>query len=108
MLIKEDNHRAVIAKATLKVMMQEDYLAQSQNSKGKSQNYGVPQAGQPNNTDAFRKHILPLIEKEVNEGKNFSRLRQVYRAVMLAGWFRNKLRGSLLDKAYFDKNRVKA
>jgi len=99
MLIKEDNHRAVIAKATLKVMMQEDYLAMQKNNVGAIHESPA--------TNAFKQNILPLIEKEVNEGKNFSRLRQVYRAVMLAGWFRNKLRGSFLDKAYFDKNRVK-
>ena len=105
--IYEEEGKAYIDKAQLKVMMEEDYVASSQNSKGKGKNYGVPQAGRFDNADAFKKYILPLIEKEVNTGKNFAQLRQLYYSIILASWFKEKLKNSFLGEAYFNKRKVK-
>ena len=32
--------------------------------------------------------ILPVIEEEVNHGKNFRYLRQIYNSLILATWFK--------------------
>jgi len=50
--------------------------------------------------------LLPAIEKEVNEGANFAKLRQVYHAMILATWFKKALRESVLATAYADKDKV--
>ncbi|MEK6538315.1 MAG: HEAT repeat domain-containing protein, partial [Nitrospirota bacterium] len=55
----------------------------------------------------------PAIEQEINEGKNFANLRQIYNALILATWYKQKLkvgRGrdlSLLGKVYVDQNKTK-
>ena len=82
--ICEDNDKAFVASCRLKVLTDEDYAAMD-------------------NKDAFRTHILPLIEKEVNEGKNFASLRQAMNSLVLAIWFKGKLKDVFLTKAYADK-----
>lgn len=42
-------------------------------------------------SDVFSKYIVPEIKKDVNSGENFSTLRQIYRAVILAQWFKTKV-----------------
>ncbi|MBI4308730.1 MAG: hypothetical protein HY591_00190, partial [Candidatus Omnitrophica bacterium] len=54
-----------------------------------------------------RQIILPEIEKEVNEGKTFANLRQIYNSMILAAWYKNTLKESLLGKVYADKNKIK-
>ena len=44
--------------------------------------------------------------REVNENKNFSQLRQVYNSLILAAWYKKKIRGSLLAQVYEDKNKI--
>jgi excisionase family DNA binding protein len=51
--------------------------------------------------------LIPQIEKEVNEGKNFANLRQVYSGMILAAWYKRALKDSLLSKIYADKSKVK-
>jgi hypothetical protein len=45
----------------------------------------------------LRDVIIPILEKEVNEGKNFAQLRQVYNSLILATWFKDKILGSQLS-----------
>jgi len=54
---------------------------------------------------AFRRNILPLIEKEVNQGKNFSELRQIYSAMVLATWYKVRLKEAILNKAYANREK---
>ena len=114
--MKEAYDRVVITEATLKVLTEEDYLATQKNA----QTRGVAslQGNQPrmgrdaipgvsNNVLAFKTHILPLIEKEVNTGKHFAHLRQLYRAIILAGWFKKKLKDTILNQVYFNQKKIK-
>ncbi len=57
-------------------------------------------------SNIFRTAILPAIEKEVNEGKDFVAVRQVYNSVILAAWYKQALKESLLGKVYMDKAKV--
>ena len=57
-------------------------------------------------SEIMRKTILPTIEKEVNTGKHFTQLRQIYNAVILATWFKRNLRKSLLGKIYVDQDKI--
>jgi len=85
--ICEDNDKAFVASCRLKVLTDEDYAAMD-------------------NKDAFRTHILPLIEKEVNQGKSFARLRQTYKALILAAWFKKHLKENIINKIYSGQNKV--
>ena len=46
------------------------------------------------------------MQKEVNEGKNFASLRQVYQSLILATWYKKNLKDSILSKGYVDRNKV--
>ena len=50
--------------------------------------------------------ILGNMEKEVNEGKNFANLRQIFNSMILAAWYKETLKESLLGQVYVDQNKV--
>ena len=54
-----------------------------------------------------REIVIPELTKEVNEGKNFSQLRQVYNSLILATWYKKKIKDSILEQVYADKNKIK-
>jgi len=100
--VYEHKDTAVIAKASLKVMMEEDYLATQKNVGARSPR---PGQGNPAPTGAFKTQILPVIEQEVNTGKNFAQLRQVYRSLVLATWFKKKFQESFY-KNYINQKKT--
>src|SRR5208283_2915425 len=53
-----------------------------------------------------REIVIPELTKEVNENKNFAKLRQVYNSLILATWYKKKIKDSILAQAYADKNKV--
>jgi hypothetical protein len=101
---------AFIVDSRLKVMLEEDYIAIQHN-------VGTGLApvldDDPRRADArsaptaiLREVILPEIEKEVNTGKHFMALRQIYHSMVLATWFKQNLKQSLLGKIYIAKNKI--
>jgi len=96
--IYQDNDKAFITDSKLKVMTEEDYLTTQKNNV------------MPNNylpgANAFRQHILPLIEKEVNQGEHFAQLRQIYHSLLLAAWFKNNLKQSIINQVYSDQKKI--
>ena len=103
--IYESPSMVVIDYAKLKVLCEDDYLAMDKNTVGARS--PRPGQGNPAPTDAFKKHILPSIEQEVNHGKHFAHLRQLYSAIILALWFKDKLKQSILNDTYFGKAKIK-
>jgi hypothetical protein len=100
----------VITKASLKALTDQDYLAMQNNvgvgskpTRNNGQVTNLPLQG--SNTSAFKKTILPQIEAELNAGKNFANLRQIYNAVILASWFKNKFKESFF-KYYLDRKNI--
>src|SRR5205814_4912801 len=53
-----------------------------------------------------REVVIPELTKEVNENKNFGQLRQVYNSLILATWYKKKIKDSILSQVYADKNKV--
>ena len=113
-VVWEHEGKVLIVKSRLKVMLEEDYLALS---KHQSQPGSNGKASQGNNLNAspttstlasriVRAIVLPVLEKEVNEGKNFAQLRQMYQAMILATWYKKALKESILNKVYADKKKV--
>ena len=54
----------------------------------------------------MRDIIIPQIEKEVNEGKNFSQLRQIFYAMILSTWYKRALKTALLNQVYSNKSKT--
>ncbi len=113
--VYESGNTAYVLKNHLKVMLEEDYMAMNKNAVGAPPR-GRPQEGQaqgpaPTETNQIgsqivREIVLPALEKEVNEGKNFVMLRQVYSGMILAAWYKRALKESLLSKIYANKAKV--
>jgi serine O-acetyltransferase len=109
--IYEKGGAAFLVKSHLKVMLENDFLA-GETAAGKSAQAPLRQPGQEASATrefsagAVRDIIIPIIEQEVNEGRNFSVLRQIYNAMILATWFKRSLRESLLGQVYADRNRT--
>jgi len=57
-------------------------------------------------TEIIREIIIPEIEREVNEGKNFVKLRLVYNSLILGKWYKETIKDSLLSKVYVDQNKI--
>ena len=97
---------AFLVDSHLKVMLEQDYLALSHTV--------IPaKAGIQNKNDVnalgaqiVREIIIPAIEKEVNEGKSFAAVRQVYNAEIMATWFKKTLRESLLGQVFADRSKI--
>ncbi len=101
----EDGTIAMITDASLKVLLEEDYLALSRHSE--QQEKPLTQAEQINKVTSciMKETILPELSGEVNHKQHFARLRQIYHSVILAAWFKQKLRNSIYQY-YIDKNKV--
>jgi len=94
-----------VADSHLKVMLEEDYLALEHHDQGLESQ--VDSADLTEETKAILREVfIPEIEREVNEGKNFANLRQIYHSVILATWYKHNLKESLLGQVYVDQNKV--
>ncbi len=127
-VVYENGDKAFIVESRLKVMLESDYLAEQKNSEKKLEDRGEKgEEANPNNTkdsssplltsnlqpltsdissSIVREVFIPALEKEVNEGKNFANLRQIYHSLILATWFKETLKDSILNKVYSDKRKV--
>ncbi len=101
-VVYENKTTAYVVEAKLKVMLEEDYLAKSKNEKPTQGTNDTPSVV----SQIVREIVLPQLEQEVNEGKNFAPLRQVYHSLILAAWYKQKVKQSILAKVYADKNKV--
>ncbi len=125
---------AMVTKSHLKVMLEEDYLAMNRNAAGgakvgafarsdrgsmalspatprgdgwredKSTNSAT---GPALASQVIKEIILPELEREVNTGKNFAPLRQIFHSIILAGWYKNNLKEALLNQVYSNQNKVR-
>ncbi len=101
--VLESEGIVLVGQKRLRIMMDQDYLALEKNDQGQN-----PQARDVStiSSQVFKETILPNIEKEINEGKNFADVRQIYNSVILAAWYKKALKDSLLGKVYADKSKI--
>jgi hypothetical protein len=107
----EHGNSVFVIERHLKVMLETDYLAQSKNvgagSKPAQKRVGLePTPAEKIGSDIIRQIVIPALEKEVNEGETFAQLRQIYNAMILATWYKKRLKDSLLGQAYVNKNKI--
>lgn len=101
-------NRVLIANARLNVQLESDYLAQDASLRSDAVILRPPEGraegslndSQELSRQILREVIIPVLEKEVNEGKNFARVRQIFHSLILANWYRDALKESLLGKVY--------
>ncbi|HNQ51128.1 MAG TPA: hypothetical protein PKL03_06795 [Candidatus Omnitrophota bacterium] len=99
-IIRQSGNNAYIYKATLKVMLEQDYI---QNST--SQGMTDPRTNVLNDYSSalIRQDILPLLTREVNSSRKYADLRQVYYALILAQWFKRRHRAAGSEDPYSKK-----
>src|SRR3989338_5182203 len=95
-IIGETQDSVYIYKATLKVMLEEDYLKSPSHKVTKSpanlEQYSFKdvrlQELNEYSTRIIRETIIPKLTYEVNTSKRYARLRQMYYSLILAQWFK--------------------
>ncbi len=96
---------AYVVESKLEVMLEQDYLSLERHEgilSRKAQANDINQLG----SQVIREIVIPELTKEVNEDKNFSQLRQVYNSLILATWYKKKIKDSILAQVYENKNKV--
>jgi|GEM_PF-5277594 len=109
--VYEHNQTAFVMEGHLNVMLDEDYIAMShQKDMAESKaTAGLNPTNQKINelgSQIVREIVLPELEKEVNTGKNFAMLRQIFYSEILATWYKKNLKEALLNQVYSDKSTV--
>jgi len=101
-----------VAESHLKVMLEEDYLALDANKN--STEHGLGEMTQDDievisgvSSEIVKEVLIPEIENEVNNGKHFATLRQIYHSMILATWYKQNLKKSLLGAVYVDQKKTK-
>ena len=100
----------LVTNLTFKVETEKDYFAKSKNPeffRQDKQDYVDSGSGEnPDNpVNLVKENLLSVIEKDVNEGKNFAPLRQMIYSIVLAQWFKRKFARSLYA-FYFDAEKT--
>jgi len=106
------NGRSVfVVKNHLKVMLEQDYLALEANKD--STKHGIGDVAKEDldimtgvSEEMVRELLIPEIEKEVNKGKTFANLRQIYNSMILATWYKRNLKENVFGQLYIDKNKI--
>ncbi|MBF0388170.1 MAG: hypothetical protein HQL20_10025 [Candidatus Omnitrophica bacterium] len=104
-VVYENNGVAFVIESSLKVMLEQDYLA-LQKSLDESNSTSITDKTSRLGSRIVREVVIPILTKEVNEGSNFAQLRQIYHSLVLAAWFKRKIKESILDKVYVDQKKV--
>ncbi|MFA4888110.1 MAG: hypothetical protein WC628_00845 [Candidatus Omnitrophota bacterium] len=93
-IVRENADSAYVYKATLKVMLEEDYLTGDRvQGTGYSQyEFKDPRLKALNeySSQLIRELIIPKLTKQVNSAKRYASLRQVYYSLILAQWFKSR------------------
>jgi len=89
-IISETPDSGYIYKATLKVMLEQDYLKGSAVYSFKDERL---KELNEYSSQLIREIIIPRLTKEINSSKRYASLRQVYYSLIMAQWFKTKFQG---------------
>jgi len=103
--VYEHGQTVYVVQSRLKVMLDSDYEAMQQETKDHRPE-SIDSTTMELGESIIREIIIPEIEKEVNHGKNFAPLRQIYHSLILAKWYKETIKESLLSQVYVDQNKV--
>lgn len=110
-VVLEQGRTALVVESHLKVMLEEDYAALEYSRD--DEKFGLNRL-EKKDADAItdvtskivREVLIPAIEEEVNNGETFANLRQIYHSMVLATWYKQSLKESLLGQVYVDQNKT--
>ena len=109
--VYENGQTVYIVQGRLKVLLDQDYVALQNNRNNKDLKMAELSETQVDDSSSIssniiREIVLPEIEKEVNEGENFAPLRQIYYSLILAKWYKETIKGSLLSHLYVNQKKT--
>ena len=104
-VVYEKDSTVYVLESHLKVLTDKDYLANKSNVVSGSSSESNTMADI--SSQVIKEVIIPALEKEVNEGRGFAPLRQIYSGMLLATWYKRTLKESILGKVYADRGKVK-
>jgi len=96
---------AYVVESKLKVMLEQDYLSLAKHEGIQSEQAQTKDTNQLG-SQIVREIVIPELTTEVNENKNFAHLRQVYNSLILATWYKKKIKDSILEQVYTNRNKV--
>jgi hypothetical protein len=109
-VVYQNGPSAFVVDSHLKVLLEEDYLALTRHINGAGPNSKNLQnrASTVSHlvSGIVKEMILPEIEREVNTGRYFASLRQIYHALILAKWYKETFTDTPLSRAYVDQNKI--
>ncbi len=100
------NGTAYVVESKLQVMLESDYVAINKNIKIATSPKGTSSNQESKASQIIREIVIPALTQEINTGQNFAQLRQVYSSLILANWYKKKIKDSILSQVYADKNKV--
>lgn len=110
-VVLEEGRTALVVESHLKVMLEEDYAA-LEYGRG-DEKFGLDRLDKKDadkiadvTSKIVREVLIPAIEEEINNGETFANLRQIYHAMVLATWYKQSLKESLLGQVYVDQNKT--
>ena len=103
--VYEHDTLAFINNARLKVLLDQDVVARNAQAVSVRQAGAKASVGDEVASQVMKDLILPKIEADINTGKNFAGLRQVYYSLILAKWFKEKFRASFY-RYYIDQKKI--
>lgn len=109
-MVYENGKAVYVVKSHLKVMLDEDHQSlrsKNYNKVGSSKESILERKAHALGSQVAREIILPEIEKEVNTGKNFASIRQIYQSLILAKWYKETIKDGFLSKVYIGQRRIK-
>jgi len=106
-----EGNSVFVVSSHLKVMLEEDYLALGKKMditkhEMRSVHEEDVKALSDLSSEIMRKILIPEIEEEVNKGKTFFNLKQIFNSMILAAWYKQNLKNSFLGMVYADQNKT--
>jgi|GEM_PF-6779013 len=100
-----------VTDSRLKVLLEQDYLAMETHAdtgsaKNRQGSDLRKSAIRELAAEIIRQDILPEIEREVNEGRDFAALRQIFHAMILAVWYKQNIHHGVLAERFVDQNKT--
>ena len=101
-VVYERGRGAYVLRAELDVMLESDYLGLKAAGKAAGEAQEMSALGR----EVVREVLLPELRKAVNEDAMFAPLRQAYGGMILAAWYKRRLKASVLGAVYADRKKV--
>lgn len=110
--VYENESSAFVVESHLRVLSEEDYLVSRESylvsrKKNISDFRDTSDEIRDTSSQIMKEILLPAIEKEVNEGSHFANLRQIFHSMILATWYKQNLKRSIINQIYSEKNKIK-